>query len=755
MNNIDPDENFLNNYFSNYGNKLDSQYFTYNSFFQNNPSSLRIIGCNLRSFNANGDGFDLMLSSFHNFPDILTQCETWLSLETVDFISYPGYNSYHTIRTCRRGGGVSVHINNKFSSFKINHLSYCHDCIESCVVKINLDNHSSLFIVSIYRPPSSSINDFLLHLLDILNSNYIESSKVVLLGDLNINLLARNNLNDHLVYELQSLNFIPLITKPTRFDSNSRFQPTLLDHIWINFAASFVSGILLADISDHCPTFLHLFNLIPIANDLCKSKIEFHSHSETSIELFLFELDLVNWSEILSGDVNNMMEVFENTINELYLKVFPIKSKFLSHKRLNKPWISTYIMNSIKEKSKYFKLNKLGLVSDEWYRWYKNSHTAMIRKAKSDYYSNVFKNSSNNPKQFWSTISNILGHQNKSNIFEKIIVNGTEFSESNQIANHFNEYFTSVGPKLNEQIPTSNIEPTSFLSFNQVNSFYFRSTTPFEISCIINSLKKKSKKVKKLPTFLLISARHILSKPLSIIINESFKTGIFPNSLKIAEVIPILKSGERHDLTNYRPISLLSVYSKIIEKCVAARLTEYLNKFSIISPEQYGFQKSKNTSDALLDFVNFLYDSLNNKKHVINVFVDIKKAFDSVDHKILVKKLEIYGVRGVCLNWFRNYLDGRCQFVRINNSNSGTLPINTGVPQGSVLGPLLFILFINDLPKLSNRLKTILFADDTTFSLSDENFDLLKSDITSNLENFQQWTISNRLLLNVEKLLRL
>ena len=251
---------------------------------------------------------------------------------------------------------------------------------------------------------------------------------------------------------------------------------------------------------------------------------------------------------------------------------------------------------------------------------------------------------------------------------------------------------------MNQQLPQSPLSPTSFLSANQLSSFFLRPVNPTEVSNVIFNLKKKSRKLNKLPTFLLIAAREYLSKPLAHIINESFKSGNFPKSLKLAEVIPIFKSGDPLDKSNYRPISLLSVYSKIIEKCVANRLTDFFEKSSIISKAQYGFLKNRNTTDALLDYVNFIYKSLNDRKHAVSVFVDMKKAFDVVDHNILLKKMEIYGIRGIALSWFRNYLAERYQFVRIGDCFSEVRPIITGVPQGSVLGPLFFILFINDFP---------------------------------------------------------
>ena len=187
------------------------------------------------------------------------------------------------------------------------------------MVKVNLRNSNSVFVVCIYRPPGSAIANFTSVLLEILNSNLLRKSKVIVLGDLNINILESNNQNDGFIYDLNALNFIPLITKPTRFDNSSRCQPSLLDHVWTNFISQYSSGILFTDISDHCPTFLHLPNLHPDLNERDKIEIKFHNHTQSNIDLFFAELSHMNWGEILCGSVDEMMSGFESTVNSLYI----------------------------------------------------------------------------------------------------------------------------------------------------------------------------------------------------------------------------------------------------------------------------------------------------------------------------------------------------------------------------------------------------------------------------------------------------
>ena len=221
--------------------------------------------------------------------------------------------------------------------------------------------------------------------------------------------------------------------------------------------------------------------------------------------------------------------------------------------------------------------------------------------------------------------------------------------------------------------------------------------------------------------------------------------------MKTAKVIPLYKSGEKNVFTNYRPISLLQ-FSKILEKLYNNRLDKFLNKCNILSPSQYGFRSSMSTTEALLDLVEEITTSLEKKqKYTVGVFIDLKKAFDTVDHDILYKKLHFYGLRGVAQEWIQSYLENRKQFVSFNNCHSEMLNVSCGVPQGSILGPKLFILYINDICKVSQVFKYILFADDTNLLCCDKDLNKLIRMINGGLEQLQTWFSVNRLSLNISK----
>ena len=236
-----------------------------------------------------------------------------------------------------------------------------------------------------------------------------------------------------------------------------------------------------------------------------------------------------------------------------------------------------------------------------------------------------------------------------------------------------------------------------------------------------------------------------------MIINESFSSGTFPDKLKIAKVTPIFKKGSRSDKNNYRPISILSVFSKIFEKLMHKRLFRYLERLCILHELQFGFREKFSTSHALISLIEHLKKSLDEGEFGCGIFIDLRKAFDTVNHSILLQKLEYYGIRGVANNWFKSYLSDRYQYVSINGITSDVKPVLCGVPQGSVLGPLLFLLYVNDLPNCSDKLTFHLTADDTNIYFSSNNLNIIQSTLNIELNHVSQWLYANRLSLNIEK----
>ena len=334
----------------------------------------------------------------------------------------------------------------------------------------------------------------------------------------------------------------------------------------------------------------------------------------------------------------------------------------------------------------------------------------------------------------------------------KIVTGKTEILGETSIANEFNNFFTDIGLKLAKKIPESSQSFESYMK--KVNSEM--ENKPLSI----NELKDAffSLKINKSTGHDDISYNVVskcfgeLCTPLKHIFDLSFENGIFPDSLKIAKVTPVYKSGDNSSLSNYRPISVLPCFSKMLERIMYRRLYSYLQENKILYSKQFGFQTGHSTDHAIIQLVEQIYENFEENKYTLGVFIDLAKAFDTVDHKILLRKMEIYGIGGTTLKWFENYLTNRKQYIQISNIKKTDLKdVVCGVPQGSILGPLLFLIYVNDLQYASNLLDPIMFADDTNLFYTEENIKTLFDIVNIELQKISQWFISNKLSLNITK----
>ena len=292
----------------------------------------------------------------------------------------------------------------------------------------------------------------------------------------------------------------------------------------------------------------------------------------------------------------------------------------------------------------------------------------------------------------WGIIKRIINKSPSNSMRSMIKSNNRMITDDTEIANVFNEFFASVGPDLAKHIPETGKSPTEYIKNSTINSIVLENVTEKELFNVINSLKISAAGHDEIGSkHIKISCSFIL-KPLLHICNMSFTHGVFPGDLKIAKVIPRFKSGDHLKVNNYRPVSILPVLSKVLEKLMYNRLMAFIEKFKILYDFQFGVRKAHST--ALIYVYDQILKALQNESYSIGVYLDFSKAFDTINHDILFQKLQCYGVRGIALEWIKSYMSNRYQYVSFNSCDSCIKPIECGVPQGSILGPLLFFCYM-------------------------------------------------------------
>ena len=343
--------------------------------------------------------------------------------------------------------------------------------------------------------------------------------------------------------------------------------------------------------------------------------------------------------------------------------------------------------------------------------------------------------------------------KSKSNPFPKRLkTEHALIEDEKKMAGEFNIFFTNIGPKLAQKIPDINKSFEDYVYRN--NSMIEDNELSFdEFEKAFKSIQRnKAAGYDDITSNIIIDVYHEIKYPLYEVFKCSIQEGKFPDKLKIAKVTPSFKSGDSSSLGNYRPISVLPVFSKILEKIMYNRVYSFLSEGKLLYKKQFGFQKNTSTEHAILQLIDDITKAFSDGKYTLGVFIDLSKAFDTVNHEILLKKMDLYGVRGISKKWFESYLKNRKQFVNSSDKiNTTFLEIQCGVPQGSILGPLLFLIYVNDLCKASPEISTLMFADDSNLFLSHKSIDALFTTMKSELEKVSEWFKANKLSLNTGK----
>ena len=369
-----------------------------------------------------------------------------------------------------------------------------------------------------------------------------------------------------------------------------------------------------------------------------------------------------------------------------------------------------------------------------------------------------FKNDS---KRLWQTINNVIkSTTRKIDIIDKIKIGELTLTSASDITNAFGKHFATIGKQVAMKGGNSKTKISTYLNkIPRTNkSVFLTPCTREEICSLIDKLPNKhSSGYDNIDNILLKKLSSVLIEPLYNIFNQSLSQGTFPDDMKLADVLPLFKGGNHSLLNNYRPISLLPTISKLLEKIMYNRTYEFLDEHNIFFKSQYGFRKKHSCEHAITELIGEICKGLESNKHTLSIFIDLSKAFDTISHDILFQKLDRYGIRGIALNWYKSYLNHRklrakCKTATSENFvYSDEFDLEIGTPQGSCLGPLIFLIFCNDLYLNLELCSGILFADDTTIYKSHSNIKFLKWCVISDMETIIDWFKANHLSLNGNK----
>ena len=735
---------------------------------------IKVLSLNVQSLNAKIDQLRIFLQMLQGSCDLDIIClqETWLSESSdISHLQLDGYTLISKGKLCSAHGGVAIFLNCKYS-YDVLSVQSNSNCWDGIFLEIELENRK-LIVGNIYRPPRNLIENystFCDELNDVLSAFNRCRHEVIICGDFNLDLLKLNeNQHVHDYFEtILSNGFLPKITLPTRF---SEQNSTLIDNIFIKLSSRLsetTAGVLMHNMSDHQPCFVTLDYLKNI-KDRCKY-VKIRRNDMTSLLNFRYEIGNQCLSDLsgmnVSGDPNESYNLLNTIINKALITHLPMKNvKFNKHKHKKSNWITAGIIQSIRQRDKLYSEFKSLNVSHQQYALkrdnLKNFNRILkqsIRSAKRSYYLACFNKFRDNIKKTWETINCIINRdKNRCEFPASFIIDDIEVTDTKQIADEFNKFYVNIGPSLASKITT--FQNKSFADYldDTVNAlFSFSPIDKGKVMKIINDLKAKtSSGVDGLSNKLLKFIAEEICGPLVVIINQCFQTAIFPDELKVAKVIPLFKKGNPQKVENYRPVSLLPSISKVIEKVMHMQIYEHFMQNSLFYTSQYGFRPQHSTELATLELIDQVIKQMDDNKVPLNVYLDLSKAFDTLDHGILLHKLKYYGFKGKSFHLMKSYLEKRKQFVSINDNNSECCEITTGVPQGSVLGPLLFLIYMNDIVCSGSCFRLVIYADDTTLNTTLNYFGDLgnDSDVEINLElaKIHDWLKVNKLSLNISK----
>jgi hypothetical protein len=723
---------------------LNINEFIKDEWIESHGSAFSVFNINIRSIKNKFPEFVSMIKMLSMQFTFIIVTETMLTCDLDYHFEIEGCKSTAVYRTVS-GGGIKVYWRDSLNVKIIDYLTGLFPSHEAVFIQTKITDMATVTIGAIYRPPSSSVNAFREYIeVHVMSKKF---KNLILAGDFNINVLLVNNERyiNEFVSMMHSHGYYNYINTETYFSPIHGRAVSILDHFWHNILKPCKSYVISPPLADHLPCCLIFEN--EVKADLIDTKFRDFSIKNRARFVNNLEIECTLFNPPIS-DANESACYIVNRLKSLCNKYFPVKLKSISQKRADAPWLSTRLIKCIRKKHWLFSLFKRNKINYDMYRTYSLLLRYVLGIAERIYHKTKFKSCKNNTRKTWKHLNHLLGRSTSVNP-EEFNINGNVIHESKEITKSFAKYFDEIPTITQANVGLSNVDLLHFVPITN-NSLFLYPATANEVKSLITSLKNSNDLV-DIPVLLLKISNQMVCEMLSKLYNLCLVEGVYPDLFKVARVIPIFKKGDRSLISNYRPISILPILNKIFEKLTLLRLNSFIHENCLIAESQHGFRSGFSTDSAMLDLMRYILPAYSEKLYAVCIFLDFSKAFDTVNHQILINKLERYGIRGHCLEFFRSYLDNRLMYVNYNNQNSQHFSVNLSVPQGSCMGPVLFNLYINDLNYYLSEIAKVIYADDTTLVVVSDDMDYMTRFINDTLRKMTEWCKFNRLCLNTDK----